>query len=154
MAAVSISSDLGAQENKTCHCFHFSPRLTWSDGTRCYDLFWMLSFKPVFLTVFFHPYQEAFQFFFTFCHLSGQSVQLLSHVQLFATPWITAHQASLSVTNSQSLLKRMSIESVMPSSHLILSSPSPPAPNPSQHQSLFQWVNSLHQMAKVLELQL
>ena len=41
------------------------------------------------------------------------SVQLLSHVQLFATPWITAHQASLSITNSQSSLKLMSIESVM-----------------------------------------
>ena len=48
------------------------------------------------------------------------SVQSLSHVQLFATPWIAAHQASLSITNSWSLLKLMSIESVMTSSHLIL----------------------------------
>ena len=48
----------------------------------------------------------------------------------------------------------MSIESVMPSSHLILLSPSPPAPNPAQHQSLFQWVNSSHEVAKVLEFQL
>ena len=49
------------------------------------------------------------------------SVQLLSHVQLFATPWTTAClQASLSITNSRSLLKPMSIESVMPSNHLIL----------------------------------
>ena len=47
-------------------------------------------------------------------------------------------QASLSITNSQSLPKLISIESVMPSSHLILLSPSPPAPNPSQHQSLFR----------------
>ena len=47
------------------------------------------------------------------------SVQLLSHVQLFTTLWTIARQASLSITNSQSLLKRMSIESVMPSSHLI-----------------------------------
>ena len=47
------------------------------------------------------------------------SVQSLSHVQLFATSWITAHQASLSITNSQSLLKLMSIESVMPCNHLI-----------------------------------
>ena len=53
----------------------------------------------------------------------SSSVQSLSCVQLFATPWITAHQASLSVTNSQSLLKLMSIESVMPSSHLILCRP-------------------------------
>ena len=51
---------------------------------------------------------------------SFSSVPLLSHVQLFVTPWITAHQASLSITNSRSLLKLMSIESVMPSSHLIL----------------------------------
>ena len=48
------------------------------------------------------------------------SVQSLSRVWLFATPWIAAHQASLSITNSQSLLKLMSIKSVMPSSHLIL----------------------------------
>ena len=48
------------------------------------------------------------------------SVQSLSRVRLFATPWIAAHQASLSVTNSRSLLKLMSIELVMPSSHLIL----------------------------------
>ena len=51
------------------------------------------------------------------------SVQLLSHVQLFATPWTTACQASLSITNSRSLLKLMSIVSVMPSNHLILSHP-------------------------------
>ena len=48
------------------------------------------------------------------------SVQSLSRVRLFATPWIAAYQASLSVTNSQSSLRLMSIESVMPSSHVIL----------------------------------
>ena len=51
------------------------------------------------------------------------SVQFLRHVWLFMTPWIAPRQASLSITNSQSLLKLMSIESVMPSSHLILSHP-------------------------------
>ena len=51
------------------------------------------------------------------------SVQFLSHVWLFATPWTAARQASLSITNSQSLLKLMSIESVMPSNHLILCCP-------------------------------
>ena len=74
-----------------------------------------------------------------------RSDQSLSRVQLFATPWIAAHQASLSITNSRSLPKLMSIESVMPSSHLILCRPLlllPP--NPSQHQSfqmsqLFPW---------------
>ena len=65
------------------------------------------------------------------------SVQSLSHVRLFATPWIAACQASLSITNSRSSLRLTSIESVMPSSHLI--------PSPSQHQGvmpmsqLFTW---------------
>ena len=51
------------------------------------------------------------------------SVQWLSRVQLFATPWTSALQASLSINNSQSLLRLMSIESVMPSNHLILCHP-------------------------------
>ena len=51
------------------------------------------------------------------------SVQSLRHIQLFATPWTAAHQASLSITNSWSLLKLTSIESVMPSNHLILCHP-------------------------------
>ena len=82
------------------------------------------------------------------------SVQSLSRVRLFATPWIAARQASLSITISWSSLKLTSIESVMPFSHLILGRPLlllPPIP-PSI--SLFQWVNSLHEVAKVLELQL
>ena len=55
------------------------------------------------------------------CVLSfSLSVQSFSHVQLFATAWTAAYQASLSITNSQSLLKLMSIESLMPSNHLIL----------------------------------
>ena len=55
--------------------------------------------------------------------IASQSVQLLSHVWLFVTPWTAAHQASLSIVNSQSLLKFKSIESVMPSNHLILCCP-------------------------------
>ena len=51
------------------------------------------------------------------------SVQLLSRVQLFATPWTAAHQASLSITNSRSLLQLMSIQSMMPSNYLILCHP-------------------------------
>ena len=51
------------------------------------------------------------------------SVQLLSCIRLFVTPWTAAHQASLSITNSQSLLKLMSIKSVMPSNHLNLCCP-------------------------------
>ena len=79
--------------------------------------------------------------------VGASSVQLLSHVRFFATPWTAAHQASLSTTNSWSLPKLMSIESVMPSNHLILPPPSPPALNLSQHQGLFQRVNSSHQVA-------
>ena len=54
---------------------------------------------------------------------SVSSDQSLSHVRLFATPWTAAHQASLSITIAQSLLKFISIESVMPSNHLILCHP-------------------------------
>ena len=58
-----------------------------------------------------------------YLYVQFRSIQSLSHVWLFATPWTTAHQASLSVTNTQSPPKPMSIESVMPSSHLILCHP-------------------------------
>ena len=57
------------------------------------------------------------------CQYQFSSVQSLSRVWLFVTPWIPARQASLSITNSQSLLKPMSIGSVMPSNHLILCRP-------------------------------
>ena len=58
-----------------------------------------------------------------------RSVQLLNHVWLFVTPWTAARQASLSFTNSKNLLKSMSIQSVMPSSHLILCCPLLPLPS-------------------------
>ena len=82
------------------------------------------------------------------------SVQSLSHVQPFVTPWIASRQASLSSTNSRSLLKLMSIRSVMPSSHLILCRPLLLLPQIPPSISLFQWVHSSHQVAKVLEFQL
>ena len=82
------------------------------------------------------------------------SVQSLSRVQLFATPWTAARQASLSITNSWSLLNLMSIESVTIQPFHPLSSPFPPAFNLSQDQGLFQWVGPSHQVAKVLEFQL
>ena len=60
---------------------------------------------------------------YTFYPDSFSSVQSLSHIRLFATPWTAAHQSSLSITKSQSPPKPMSIESVMPSNHLILCCP-------------------------------
>ena len=62
--------------------------------------------------------------FYLHCkHFQFSSVQLLSHVRLFETPWSAAHQASLSISNSWSLLKLMSTKSMMPSNHLILCHP-------------------------------
>ena len=81
----------------------------------------LLSFRPYFLRACFqrrfvcgNP-SEVFQAF--------SSVQSLSRVRLFSTPWIAARQASLSITNSRSSLRLTSIESVMPSSHLVLCRP-------------------------------
>ena len=72
------------------------------------------------------------------------SVQSLNSVRLFATPWTVVHQASLSITNPQSLLKLMSIESVMPSNHLILCHPFllPPSIFPSIR--VFSYESVLH----------
>ena len=91
------------------------------------------------------------------CHQdkSYTSVQLFSHVRLFVTPRIAALQASLSITNSQSSLRFTSIESVMPSSHLILCRPLlllptiPPSIRVFPNES-----NSSHEVAEVLEFQL
>ena len=104
-------------------------------------VFWMLNFKPTFSL---------------FSHLKDSSGQSLSHVQLFAAPWTTACQASVSITNSQSSLRLTSIESVMPSNHLILCCPLLLLPSifPNINQGLFQWVSTLHQVAKLLEFQI
>ena len=79
-------------ETSKCSGFHILTKLVFRDGSKA----------SIFLKILFI------------------SVHLFSHVQLFATPWTTARQASLSITKSWSLLKLMSIESVMPSNHLIL----------------------------------
>ena len=83
-------------------------------------------------------------------------VQLVSRVLLFATSWPALCRASLSFTVSQSLLKLMSIESMIPSKSLILccSLLLLPSFKLFQHQGLFQWVSSLYQVTKVLEVQL
>ena len=90
-------------------------------------VFWMLSFKPA---------------------LSLSSFSQFSCVRLFVTPWTAAHQASLSITNSWSLLRLISIELVMPSNHLISSFCLQSLPASGK------WVSSLHQVAKILALQL
>ena len=79
------------------------------------------------------------------------SVQSLSHVQLFATPWTAAHQAFLSISNSQSLPKLKSIEPVMPSNHLILCCPLLLLPSIFPSIRVFSNVSSSHQVAKVSE---
>ena len=91
----------------------------------------------------------------SFDYMDLSSNQSLSRVRLFETPWIAAGQASLSITNSQSSPKLLSIESVMPSSHLIFCHPLFLLP------SIFpgiigkvQWVGSSCQVAKLLGLQL
>ena len=76
------------------------------------------------------------------------SVQLLSHVRFFATPWTAACQASLSITQAHVYWVGDAIQPSHPQS-----SPSPPAFNLSQCQGLFQWVSSPHQVVKVLEFQ-
>ena len=84
-----------------------------------------------------------------FFFLQFTSVQLLSHVWLFATPWTAARQTSLFITQTHVHWVGDAIQPSHP-----LSSLSSPALNLSQHQGLFKWVSSSHQVAKVLELQL
>ena len=72
------------------------------------------------------------------------SVQLLSHVQIFATPWTAVSQASLSITNLWSLLRLMSIKSVMPSNHLILCLPLPLLPSIFPSIRVFSIESVLH----------
>ena len=85
-------------------------------------LFWMLSFKSA-LSCFSFTFIKRLFCSSSLSVIQFSLVQSLSHVRLLATPWITACQASLSITNSRSSLKLMSIEAVMPSSHLILCCP-------------------------------
>ena len=81
-------------------------------------VFWMLGFKLAFVLSFFTFIKRLLVK--RHCKRYFSSVQSLSRVQLFATPWIAARQASLSITNSRSSLRLAFIESVMPSSHLIV----------------------------------
>ena len=94
-------------------------------------------------------YRKNTNFALYHTYLQCSSVQLLSRVQLFVTPWTAAHQASLSITNSWSPPKPMPIESVMPSNYLILCHPLrlPPSSFPAAGSFL------MSQVVKVLEFQ-
>ena len=101
------------------HCSHQAANFVWACQTGSYlrafklgSLAWNVILPDIAMLTF--SFQILLQF---------SSVQSLSHVQFFVTPWIAVHQASLSITNSRSSLRLMSIESVMPSSHLILCHP-------------------------------
>ena len=95
-------------------------------ATHSSTLAWRIKMHIAFITV---SHGQTLDFislllFFSSCVFNLiRSVQSLSRVQLFSAPWTAAHQASLSITNSWSLLKLMSIELVMPSNHLILCHP-------------------------------
>ena len=147
--------------------------------------YYRLNFQPWFHQIHFCLFLSPlllgplkFEFYYAWCYLQFSSVQSLSRVQLFATPWIAALQASLSSVQSLSCVRlcdpvdcntpsfpvhHQLLEFTQTHVHRVgdaiqpshpLSSPSPPAPNPSQHQSLFQWVSSSPEVAKVLEFQL
>ena len=91
-------------------------RMTWVESySTCYLFYFIFNWKKITL-------QYCDGFYYTSAWISHQfsSVQSLSCVWLFVTPWTAACQASLSITNSQSLLRLMFIESMMPSNHLIL----------------------------------
>ena len=124
MAAVTNHNDFGVQEEEICHCFHLFP--------------------------FYLPYSSGARYTY--------SVQFSSVTQLCptlhdpmncSTPGLPVHHQLLEFT--QTHVRR--VGDAIQLSHP-LSSPSPPAPNPSQHQGLFQWVSSSHEVAKLLEFQL
>ena len=71
----------------------------------------------------YNKFQRETRIFYVKFSTYISSIQSVSHIQLFVTPWTAVPQASLSITNSRSLLKLMSIESMMPSNHLILCHP-------------------------------
>ena len=154
MASVNICSDFGSPQI-VCHSFHCFPiYLPWSNGTRCHDLSPLnVEFKANFFTLLFHFHQAAAPA--PCSHVPVQpdkqyqfsSVQSLSRVQLLVTPWLAACQASLSMTIFRSSLRLTYIESVMPSSHLILCRPLFLLPSIPPSISLFQWVNSSHVVA-------
>ena len=141
-SCIFILKEMGILDHLTCllRNLHASQEATVRTGHRTVS--WLKKGKEYFKVVYCHG-AYAVYFYAVF-----SSVQSFSRVRLFATPLTAARQASLSITNSRSSLKlnvqRVS-DAIQPSHPL--SSPSPPASNPSQHQSLFQLVNSSHEVA-------
>ena len=125
---------------------------------------WTVKVKKFYWAYLFHTLPLLLSLIPSCCPDLSQALSRSSTVQfssvaqsslLFGTPWTAAPQASLCITSSSSLLRihvHRVVEAMQPSHPL--SSLSPPAFNLSQHQSLFQWSSSSHQVAKVLELQL
>ena len=139
MAAVTICSDFGAQENKVCHCFIFALSV-------CHEvmgpdamilIFWMLSFKPAFSLSSF-TFSSVPQSYLTLCHPMDCS-----------TPGFPVHHQLPEFTQTHIHWASDAIQQSHP-----LSSPLTSTFNLSQHQGLFQSVSSLHQVVKVLEFQL
>ena len=124
------------------------------EGCRVHDQLMDILLIDWFSSVQFSRSVVSCEFSATCILIQFSSVQSLSRVWFFGTPWISARQVSLSITNSQSSLKLMCIELVMPLSHLILCHPLVLLPLiPPSIRGLFQWVNSSHEVAKVLEFQ-
>ena len=150
MAAVTVPSDFGAQENKICY------EVMGPDTIIL--VFWMLSFKPAFSLSSFTLIKRLFSSSLLSAILVSHSVQFSSVAQSCPTlcdpmncsiPGLPVHHQLPEFTQTHVHQVGGAIQPSHP-----LSSPSPPAPNPSQHQTLFQWVNSSHEVAKVLEFQL
>ena len=149
------------------HLFIYSLMDTWFGPTfwlLYIMLLWLFMYKWIYLrTVESHWKQDFFDVdvgqdatldHSVFQGVQFSSVQSLSCVWIFGTPWTTPHQASMSITNSKSLLKLMSIKWVMPSNHLILCCPLLLLPSIFPSIRAFSNESVLwHQVAKVLEFQ-
>ena len=114
------SKEASAKSPHLClhHTFTSLVWSLWREEKRIQKWIHHYSFKTVLRNLCSHS--QVKENVFTMWLVKKTSVQLLSRVRLFVTPWIAAHQASLSITNSQSLPQPMSIELVMPSNHLII----------------------------------
>ena len=157
MAAVTICIDFGAQKNKVCHCFTIY--LLESDGTGCHDFSAVNPLNPT-LSYFYVYYKwfwinlatlkkNLYSIFLSYSVQFSHSVMsdsLWPHER--STPGLPVRHQLLEFTQTHVHQVGDAIQPSHP-----LSSPSPPAPNPSQHQGLIQWVNSSHE-AYVLEFQL